>query len=500
MPKGAPVNTDASLELPVGPRQRVSEMQAKLHRWAAADPGRRFDDLFNFVCDPATLFVAFDRVAGNTGSRTPGVDGLTVADVEDRVGMPGFLDDLRAQLRQGAFRPQLVRERKIPKPGGSGKLRKLGIPTVVDRVVQAAVKLVLEPIFEADFVPVSYGFRPMRRAHDAIAEIHQYGTQGYRWVLDADIEACFDSIDHVALMDRVRHRVKDKRVLGLVKAFLKAGVLTEVGDREDTLTGTPQGGILSPLLANIALSVLDEHLHKPWKPGGTMSTAYLRSRRRVHGLPRWRIVRYADDFVVLVHGERVHVEALREDVAAVLKPLGLRLSESKTQVVHMSDGFDFLGFHIRWKRKRGTNKWHVYTFIADRPIWSVKAKIRALTRRTSQQDPATVLIRLNQIMRGWANYFKHAACKRTLSRLSHFVWWRVIGWLRRMHRWRWKDVRRRFTTPTGQWTPITVDGITLFNLAAVPVTRYRYRGNTIPTPWTLHNHAHTAGTVESPVR
>jgi RNA-directed DNA polymerase len=265
---------------------------------------------------------------------------------------------------------------------------------VADRVVQAALKLVLEPIFEADFVPVSYGFRPMRPAHDAIAEIHLYGTQGYRWVLDADIEACFDSIDHVALMDRVRRRVKDKRVLGLVKAFLKAGVLTEVGDREDTHTGTPQGGILSPLLANIALSVLDEHLHKPWEPGGTMSTAYLRSRRRVHGLPRWRIVRYADDFVILVHGEGAHAEALREDVAVVLAPLGLRLSESKTQVVHMSDGFDFLGFHIRCKRKRGTNKWHVYTFIADRPIRSVKAKIRAMTRRTSQQDPASVLIRL----------------------------------------------------------------------------------------------------------
>ena len=237
-------------------------MQAKLHRWAAADPGRRFDDLFNFVHDPATLIVAFDRVAGNTGSRTPGVDGLTVADVEEAIGVPGFLDDLRAQLKQGTFRPLPVRERKIPKPGGSGKVRSLGIPTVADRVVQAALKLVLEPIFEADFVPVSYGFRPMRRAHDAIAEIHQFGTHGYRWVLDADIEACFDSIDHTALMDRVRARVKDKRVLALVKAFLKAGVLTELGENKDTHTGTPQGGILSPLLANIALSVLDEHLHR----------------------------------------------------------------------------------------------------------------------------------------------------------------------------------------------------------------------------------------------
>jgi len=218
-------------------------MQAKLHRWAAADPGRRFDDLFNFVHDPATLIVAFERVAGNTGSRTPGVDGLTVADVEEVIGVPGFLDDLRASLKAGTFAPLPVRERKIPKPGGSGKVRSLGIPTVADRVVQAALKLVLEPIFEADFVPVSYGFRPMRRAQDAIAEIHHFGTSGYRWVLDADIEACFDTIDHTALMDRVRRRVKDKRVLMLVKAFLKAGILTELGENRETHTGTPQGGL-----------------------------------------------------------------------------------------------------------------------------------------------------------------------------------------------------------------------------------------------------------------
>ncbi|MDG4790493.1 reverse transcriptase domain-containing protein [Micromonospora sp. WMMD1102] len=277
-----------------------------------------------------------------------------------------------------------MRERKIPKPGGAGKVRKLGIPTIADRVVQAALKLVLEPIFEADFAPASYGFRPKRRAHDAIAEIHHFGTRGYRWVLDADIEACFDSISHTALMDRVRARVKDKRVLALVKAFLKAGVLTELGERQDTTTGTPQGGILSPLLANIALSALGEHVTQPWQPGGPMSTAGKRGYRHTKGRPTWRIVRYADDFVILVHGTREHTEALREDVAAVLVPLGLRLSEAKTQIVHISDGFDFLGFRIRWKRKRGTNKWYVYTFIAARPLFTVKVKIRALTHKTSQ--------------------------------------------------------------------------------------------------------------------
>jgi RNA-directed DNA polymerase len=242
MPQDAPPNGSAQDQDPEGPWSRVAGMQAKLHRWAAADPGRRFDDLFNFVHDPATLYVAFCRVEGNRGANTPGVDGMTVALVGQRTGVQEFLDDLRAQLKAGTFRPLPVRERLIPKPGGSGKLRKLGIPAVADKVVQAALKLVLEPISEADFEPVSYGFRPVRRAHDAIAEIHQFGTRGYRWVLDADIEAAFDNLSHCAVLERVRARVKDKRVLALVKAFLKAGVLTGPGERRDTYTGTPAGG------------------------------------------------------------------------------------------------------------------------------------------------------------------------------------------------------------------------------------------------------------------
>ena len=490
MAKDAPPNGDAAPEaeptenVPVGPRRRVSQMQAKLHRWAAADPGRRFDDLFNLVHDPATLIVAWDRVAANRGAKTAGSDGWTVARIEREVGVERFLDDLRDSLKSGEFWPQPVRERKIPKPGGAGKVRRLGIPTVTDRVVQAALKLVLEPIFEADFEPVSYGFRPERRAHDAIAEIHMFGTQGYRWVLDADIEACFDRIDHVALMDRVRLRVKDKRVLRLVKAFLKAGILTELGDHEDTHTGTPQGGILSPLLANIALSVLDEHLQAPWKPGGEMSTRVERAKRVRHREPNWRVVRYADDFVVLVRGERHHVEGLREEIARVLAPIGLNLSEAKTQVVHMSEGFDFLGFHIRWRRKRGTNKWYVYTFIGDRPFRSVKAKIRALTPRTSQWDLRAVLIRINQITRGWSNYFKHAIAQRTFAHLQQFTWARIVRMMRVRHRWRWKDVRRWLTDPiTGRWKPIRADGIELFNPETIPIRRYRYRGDTIPKPW-----------------
>jgi RNA-directed DNA polymerase len=193
-----------------------------------------------------------------------------------------------------------------------------------------------------------------------------------------------------------------------------------------TTTLIPPGLVESPVLSN-------GHAGFGGRP---KETGWSRDQHRASGRP----------YVVLVHGARADVEALREEVADVLRPLGLRLSPAKTQVVHMSDGFDFLGFHIQWKRKRGTNKWHVYTFIADRPIRSLKAKVRALTNRTSQQNPRDVLIRLNQIMRGWANYFKHAVAKHTFHALHQFVWWRVIRWLRTLHRWRWKDVRRRFTT------------------------------------------------------
>jgi RNA-directed DNA polymerase len=220
-----------------------------------------------------------------------------------------------------------------------------------------------------------------------------------------------------------------------------------------------------------------------------MDRSSRRHTRRAHGLPTWRVVRYADDFVVLVHGQQADVETLREDVARVLAPLGLRLSAAKTTVVHLSDGFDFLGFRIQWKRKRGTSKWYVYTFIADRPFRAVKAKIRALTHRVSQANMGTVIGRINQILRGWTNYFRHAVCKHTLNRLRHFVEWRLIRWLRKRHRWQWGQFRRRFTTPNGRWLPIAADGIVLFNPAAVTVTRYRYRGQTIPNPYLRTNHA-----------
>jgi RNA-directed DNA polymerase len=244
----SPLNSGAPWPTPKLAEARVLGIQRKLHKWASDDQQRGFSDLHNLVFDPATLMVAWRRVRGNRGSRSAGIDGQTAYEIETRHGVERFLGELREELRTGTFRPLAVKERAIPKRGG--KLRYLGIPTVRDRVVQAALKLVLEPIFEADFQPCSYGFRPGRRTQDAIAEVQHFTFRSYGWVVEGDIEACFDRIDHTALMSRVRGRIEDKRVLRLIKAFLHAGILKQHGGFERSVTGTPQGGILSPLLAS----------------------------------------------------------------------------------------------------------------------------------------------------------------------------------------------------------------------------------------------------------
>jgi RNA-directed DNA polymerase len=213
-------------------------------------------------------------------------------------------------------------------------------------------------------------------------------------------------------MGRVRSRVADKRVLGLVKSFLKAGVMTTIGTREATHTGTPQGGILSPLLANIALSALDDHFTQAWNQH--MGAEVHRQRRKRHGQANYRLVRYADDFVVLVTGQREHAEQLRAEVAAVLAPMGLRLSPEKTRVVHIDDGFDFLGFHIRRMRRRGSNKWFVYTLPSKKAIASIKARVKTMTyRSTLHHEPGYLLEYLGRVLRGWANYFRHGVSKAT---------------------------------------------------------------------------------------
>jgi RNA-directed DNA polymerase len=267
--------------------------------------------------------------------------------------------------------------------------------------------------------------------------------------------------------------------MGLVKAFLAAGVLSEDGVVRGTKTGTPQGGILSPLLANIALSVLDEHFAEAWRT--TMATDLDRARRRRHGEPMYRLVRYADDFVVLVSGTAAQAEELKEEVAAVLSTVGLRLSEEKTRVCHIDEGLDFLGFRIQRQVKRGSSKRFVYTWPSKKALASIMAKVKAITRQGTNQPLSNLLRRVNAALRGWTTYFRHGVSKQTFDYLNHYTWHRVVGWLRRKHRRAtWSLLRRRYLND--RMVP-GHDGVVLFNSGSVPIIRYRDRGTKIPTPW-----------------
>jgi RNA-directed DNA polymerase len=254
--------------------------------------------------------------------------------------------------------------------------------------------------------------------------------------------------------------------------------LTAEGTDRETLTGTPQGGILSPLLANLALSVLDEHFEQAWRAMGSPAA---RQRRRHKGQATYRLVRYADDFVILVSGTRAQAEALRDEAAGVLAPLGLRLSAEKTRIAHIDEGFDFLGFRIVRQRKRGTQGQRaIYTYPAKMAVAALKAQVRSMTRTAHDQPLAVLLHRLNRVLRGWATYFRHGVSKATFDYVGQFTWSRVLRWLHRKHQhagWTW--LRRRYLP---RWWP--TDGeVALLRPSTITVGRYRYRGRSIPSPW-----------------
>src|SRR5216684_2475041 len=361
----------------------------------------------------------------------------------------------------------------------AGEQYESSVATIRDRVAQASLKLVLEPIFEVDFLPCPYGFRPNRRAHDAVAEVHHFTSRSYEWVVEGDIKACFDEISHPALMDRVRRRVGDKRVLALVKAFLKAGVLTEDGTFADTSAGSPQGSILSPLLSNVALSVLDEFIAQG--PGGPGASQYERAKRRRQGLPNYRLCRYADDWCLAVSGTKADAGALKEEIAEVLAGMGLRLSPEKTLITHIDEGLDFLGWRIQRHRKRGTSKHYVYVYPAKKALRAIMAKVKAVCWQNTNLPLGVLLRRLNSMLRGWTAYFKYGCSSATFGYLRHYLWHQVIRWIGRKHRRTpWRQLRRRYSGGDG-WP--THGEVVLFNPAAVRTERYRYRGAQIAQPW-----------------
>jgi RNA-directed DNA polymerase len=420
---------------PNNPKDKVRELQRALFRAAKRDPGRRFHALFDRIWRSDVLQKAWERVRSNDGAA--GIDGVSLAMIEQR-GVEQFLADLRDEIRLGRYRPQPVRRVWIPKP--DGRRRPLGIPTVKDRVVQMATKITIEPIFEADFEECSYGFRPRRSPTDALEKLRLVGGRGHHFVVDGDIQNFFDTIDKDVLMELLRRRICDRRVLKLLRKWLDAGVLAEENVVRHEATGTPQGGVISPLLANIYLHELDRQWQRNCQHLGVL-------------------VRYADDFVVLCRRQAQANEAMRR-LREIFARLKLTLHPEKTKLVQIGlgkAGFEFLGCHLRIVKSRFTGRTYLFRWPSVKSMKKVRQNVRELTdcrRRAGMKDVDEVIADLNPVLRGWGSYFKTGNASKQFTQIDHYVWHRITHLLAKRRGFRGIQLGRRWARQRRLW-PMT---------------------------------------------
>ena len=403
--------------------ETIRTLQRKLYAKAKQEPAYRFYALYDKISREDILKHAWRLVRANRGS--PGVDGISFEAIESGMGIETFLRELAQDLKDKTYRAQPVRRVMILKTDGSGTQRPLGIPTIRDRVAQMAVKLIIEPIFEADFCAHSYGFRPKRSAHDAVDDIANTLWAGYTQVIDADLSKYFDSIPHAKLLSVVAERIVDGGILHLIKQWLKAPVIGEddngvkrnVGGGKANSKGTPQGGVISPLLSNCYLHILD----RIWQ------------RRHLKGKLQAHLVRYADDFVVLC---RRDVEEPLKVVRHVLERLGLSLNEAKTRIVDATEGsFNFLGFSIRMSRGVRTGKPYPNVRPSEKSLMKIKTKLTQLTGRELTPIALEKIVgKVNRSLQGWVNYFHHRNSNQVLEKVKTHVEQRLRTHLMKRHK------------------------------------------------------------------
>jgi len=415
----------------------IGEMQRLLSVKAGGEPNHKFDNLYSLVCREDWLRLAYEHVRQNAGSKTAGCDGVNMSEWE--ADLEGNLARLHIALQSEEFVACPARRVYIPKT--NGRLRPLGIPTVRDRIVQEAVRMALEPIYEADFSQYSFGFRPNRCTMDAIKCV-TWSTQESKklfWIIEGDISSYFDTINHRKLTKLLRKRVKDERLLNLIWKFLRAGAMERKLFR-DTKLGTPQGGIISPLLANAYLHELDKYMEKYTALSHNEKTV-----RRRRGLANYVYIRYADDFVILCNGTRVQAEELREEVRNFLATdLRLALSMEKTKVTHLNDGFDFLGFNIQ--RGMGHDGMKTKVTISTKGVGKHLDVIKAATAPDTHEDSVTLRIKaLNRVIAGWCRYYQYTSKASTqFAKLEHLAFWQMAHWLGRKFKLAMPQVLARF--------------------------------------------------------